>query len=77
MYENRRKARDWLNDSTKSDFFQMLEKIKLSDSDIRILDSKFIHGKSNLQIAEYENCSIETVNRTIKKVYEKVARLLQ
>lgn len=55
----------------------MLEKIKLSDSDMRILDNKFIHGKSNLQIAECENCSIETINRTIKKIYDKVARLLQ
>lgn len=71
MYENRRKARDWLNDSTKSDFFQMLEKIKLSDSDMRILDSKFIHGKSNLQIAEYENCSIETGQQDYQKSIRK------
>ena len=55
----------------------MLEQIKLSDEDIRILDEKFIRGKSNVQIAQQENCSIDTVKRTVKKAYDKVARLLQ
>lgn len=76
MHESRRKARDWLNDSTKGDFYQMLEQVKLSDDDIQILDEKFIHGKSNVQIAQSANCSVETVNRIIKKAYDKVARLL-
>lgn len=76
MYERRRKARDWLNDSTKSDFLKMLEQIKLSDEDIKILDEKFIRGKSNVQIAQQENCSVDTVKRTVKKAYDKIAKLL-
>ena len=76
MYDNRRKARDWLSESTKKDFKVMLEQIKISDSDMKILDDKFIHGKSNLQIAEIANWSVETVNRVIKRVYDKVAKLL-
>lgn len=76
MYDNRRKARDWLSESTKKDFKVMLEQIKISDSDMKILDDKFIHGKSNLQIAEKANCSVETVNCVIKRVYDKVAKLL-
>ena len=76
MYERRRKARDWLNDSTKSDFFRMLEQIKLSDEDIKILDEKFIRGKSSVQIAQQENCSVETIGRIIQRAYDKIARLL-
>ena len=76
MYDNRRKAREWLNQSTRNDFKKMLDQIKISDSDMQILDDKFIHGKSNLQIAETANCSIETVNRVIKNAYNKVAKLL-
>lgn len=76
MYERRRKARDWLNDSTKDDFLKMLEQIKMSDEDMRILDEKFIRGKSNVQIAQQENCSVDTVKRAVKKAYDKIARLL-
>lgn len=76
MYDSRRKARDWLNDSTKSDFFQMLEQIKLSDEDMRILDEKFIRGKNNTEIAQQANCSVETVGRIIQKAYDKIARLI-
>lgn len=76
MHDERRKARDWLNDCTKSVLFQMLEEIKLSDNDMKILDMKFIHGYSNVQIAEKANCSIETVSRVIRKTYDKVSKLL-
>lgn len=76
MHDERRKARDWLNDCTKSVLFQMLKEIKLSDNDMKILDMKFIHGYSNVQIAEKANCSIETVSRIIRKTYDKVSKLL-
>lgn len=76
MHNERRKARDWLNDCTKSVLIQMLEEIKISDNDMEILDMKFIHGYSNVQIANKANCSVETVNRIIGKTYDKVSKFI-
>ena len=75
MHENRRKARDWLNGASLTDFTELIHEAKIPD-DMAILNLKFVHGYSNTQIAVTENLSIDKVNKAVKKAYDKIARLL-
>lgn len=76
MHENRRRARDWLNGASLTDFTELVREAKIPDDDMAILSLKFVHGYSNTQIAVTENLSIDKVNKVVKKAYDKIARLL-
>lgn len=76
MHENRRKARDWLNGASLTDFTELIHEAKIPDEDMTILNLKFVHGYSNIQIAVTENLSVDKVNKAVKKAYDKIARLL-
>ena len=41
-----------------------------------VLDMKFVHGMSNVQIAMECHFSLEKVNYIIKRFYDKIARLI-
>lgn len=77
MHDNRKIARQWLNEATRNEFYQILHDAKISDDDMTILDLKFIHGYSNVRTALEANVSIDQVNYTVKRVYDKIARLLR
>ena len=76
MHENRRKARDWLNRLSLTDFKRIMQEARIADDDIEILDMKFIHGYSNVKIACKANISLDQVNYTVKRVYDRIAGLL-
>ena len=76
MHESRRKARDWLYGASLTDFTELVREAKIPDDDMTILNLKFVHGYSNTKIAVTENLSIDKVNKTVKKAYDKIARLL-
>lgn len=76
MRSIRRSVREWLHGSTKTDFKRIVEEAKISDDDMRVLDMKFIHGMSNVQIAMECHCSREKINYIIKRSYDKIAKLL-
>lgn len=76
MLDIRRRARQWLHDSSRTDFKSVVSEAKLSDEDMQVLDMKFIHGMSNVQIALKCCCSVEKVNYIIKRSYDKIARLI-
>lgn len=76
MNTKRRLARDYLNDSSLTDFWTIVAEAKISDADKLVLDAKFVRGKSYVQIADEQNISPETVKKIITKAYEKIARLI-
>lgn len=76
MLNFRRKAREWLNGASLPNFREIVREAKIADEDLEILDLKFIHGLSNVQIADRCSCSVEKVNYIIRRSYDKVARLM-
>ena len=76
MNTQRRLARDYLNDASLTDFWQVVREAKISDADQEILDLHFIRGKTYTQISQHLHISPETVKATVTKAYEKISRLL-
>lgn len=76
MLSIRRKVREWLHCSSMTDFKSIVHEAKIPDDDLQVLDMKFVHGMSNVQIAMECHCSLEKVNYIIKRSYDKIARLI-
>ena len=76
MNTNRRLARDFLNEASLTDFWDVVTEAKISDSDQQILDLRFVRGMTYTQISQRLNISPETVKQTIAKTYEKVSKLI-
>lgn len=76
MLFSRKIARAFLTDSTLTDFRQIVEEAKIPEPYIKILDAKFIYGKSVNAIALECGYSVETVNRIIATGYDKVYKAL-
>lgn len=76
MLFSRKIARAFLTDSTLTDFRQIVEEAKIPEPYRKVLDAKFIYGKSVNAIAIEYGYSIETVNRIIANGYDKVYKAL-
>ena len=76
MIKSRRQARDRLADSTTSNFWDIVDEIRISPEEQKILDERFIKFKSITKIAEEHNCSEERINKLIAKTYDKVFQLM-
>ena len=76
MTTNRRLARDFLNEASLTDFWDVVTEAKISDSDQQILDLRFVRGMTYTQISQRLHISPETVKQTIAKTYEKVSKLI-
>ena len=76
MIKSRRQARDYLDDSTTSNFWDIVNEIKISTEEQKILDERFIKFKSITKIAEEHNCSEERINKLIAKTYDKIFKLM-
>ena len=76
MIKSRRKARDRLADSTTSNFWDIVNEIKISPEEQKILDERFIKFKSITKIAKEHNCSEERINKLIAKTYDKIFKLM-
>lgn len=76
MIKSRRQARDRLADSTTSNFWDIVNEIKISPEEQKILDERFIKFKSITKIAEEHNCSEERINKLIAKTYDKIFKLM-
>ena len=63
MIKSRRQARDYLDDSTTSNFWDIVDEIKISPEEQKILDERFIKFKSITKIAEEHNCSEERIKK--------------
>ena len=76
MIKSRRQARDYLDDSTTSNFWDIVDEIRISPEEQKILDERFIKFKSITKIAEEHNCSEERINKLIAKTYDKIFKLM-
>lgn len=76
MNTKRRLARDYLNDSSLTDFWTIVAEAKILESDYEALEKRFIAGYSVEQIALELHMSPEKVNRIIRQTYDKIARLI-
>lgn len=76
MIKSRRQARDRLADSTTSNFWDIVNEIKISPEEQKILDERFIKFKSITKIAKEHNCSEERINKLIAKTYDKIFKLM-
>lgn len=76
MIKSRRQARDRLADSTTSNFWDIVDEIRISPEEREILDERFIKFKSITKIADGHNCSEERINKLIAKTYDKIFKLM-
>lgn len=76
MFSIRRITRKALQDSTLTDFHSLVKEAKISDEITEILELRFVRGLSIVQIADRQHCSVEKVNRSIKRAYDKIFKLL-
>lgn len=76
MIKSRRQARDYLDDSTTSNFWDIVDEIRISPEEREILDKRFIEFKSITKIAKEHNCSEERINKLIAKTYDKIFKLM-
>ena len=76
MIKSRRQARDRLADSTTSNFWDIVDEIRISPEEQKILDERFIKFKSITKIADEHNCSEERINKLIAKTYDKIFKLM-
>ena len=76
MIKSRRQARDRLADSTTSNFWDIVDEIRISPEEREILDERFIKFKSITKIAKEHNCSEERINKLIAKTYDKIFKLM-
>lgn len=76
MLISRKKAKRYLNDASLTDFWDAVREAKISPTDQKVLDAKFIQGMSIVEISMTYGYSEETVKRIISRSYDKIYRLL-
>lgn len=69
-------SRDWLINSSKHSFYEVLEEAKISPRQMQICEMRFVKGMCNFQIAMELNVSIKTVERDVKLAYNAITRIL-
>lgn len=76
MYNHRRLARDYINDSSLTNFWNVVTEAKLSNIDRKIIDLRFVKGLSLQEISDETGYSIGKINNVICKTYNKISKLI-
>lgn len=76
MDDKRKKARQWLEESTYEEFECFIQKAKLTPRQIMIIKLKIVDNLLNYQVASKLNVSIETVKNELSKVFDRVNKLI-
>lgn len=76
MKEKRKSVREWLTLSPKKPFNEVIDEAKLSPTQLKIAQLRFIEHKFNYQIAAELGISESTVDKEIAKAYEAINRVL-
>ena len=77
MLWHRKLAKKFLNESTLTDFWDIVKEAKITTLDMEILDAVFIDGKSMVQVSMEQGYSVEKVKTTLHRGYDKVYRVLK
>ena len=76
MKTHRRQARDCLEKSTRSNFWEIVDEVKVGDEAEAILELRFVRRLPIAEIARETGWSEEKVKDVIEETYDKVANLL-
>lgn len=76
MDKKRKSARDWLCQSTRRSFYDVLEEAKITPRQLKICELRFIKGLYNYQIGMQLNISEKTVEREISTAYKAINGVL-
>lgn len=71
-----KQTRDWLVQSSRRSFYEVIREAKISPRQMQIAEMRFIKGLMNYQIAMELNVSTKTVEAEIKRAYKAVNRIL-
>lgn len=69
-------TRDYLRNSNRPDFLEVVYRSKVTPRQRDILYKKFLDGMSNIQIAFEMNISVETVRDELAAAYDLLFRYL-
>lgn len=70
-------ARDWLIQSSRRSFYEVLNEAKITPRQMQIAEMRFVKGLMNFQIASELNISEKTVEKEISAAYKAVNRVLE
>lgn len=70
-------ARDWLIQSSRRSFYEVLEEAKITPRQMQIAEMRYVKGMMNFQIAMELNISTKTVDKDINKAHKAVDRVLR
>ncbi len=76
MDEKKKSARDWLRQSTRRSFYDVLNEAKITPRQTQICELRFIKGLYNYQIGMQLNISEKTVEREISTAYKAIDKVL-
>ena len=76
MDDKRKKARQWLMESTYDEFQRFVDKAKLTPRQIQIIKLKIVDNLLNYQVASRLNLSIETVKTELAKIFDRALKLM-
>ena len=77
MKPRRKVAKDFLREATLTDFWDAVREAKITKADQRVLDARFVEGKTIVEISMEYGYSIEKVNKIISTAYDRIYKLLQ
>lgn len=69
-------ARDWLIQSSRRSFYEIIHEAKITPRQMEIIEMRFVKGLMNYQIAMQLNISTPTVEREISAAYAAINRIL-
>lgn len=69
-------ARDWLIQSSRRSFYEIIHEAKITPRQMEIIEMRFVKGLMNYQIAMRLNISTPTVEREISAAYAAINRIL-
>lgn len=76
MLEHRMIANKLLKKSSRSNYFEIVNEVKLSPEEERIINARFLDKKLINEIADEENCSEKRIKDIISNAYDRVYDLL-
>lgn len=76
MDEKKKNARDWMYQSSRRSFYDVLREAKITPRQLEICELRFVKGLFNYQIGMKLNISEKTVEREISTAYKAINRVL-
>lgn len=76
MNIERQRTRSCINQSLRTNFWELVYEAKMSDMDKEVAELRFVRGLSLQETADKVGMSRRTVDRAVARVYDKIAKLI-